>query len=101
MAFHHCLTLAASGKTQHAKMAQLVIDCAAFCTLSAAMIARRSSLMVESCKACAEACRRCAEECATAADDEMMKKCVEACRRCEVSCRNMVKMMGGDHHAKE
>jgi hypothetical protein len=100
MAFHHCLTLAASGQTQHAKMAQLVIDCAAFCTLSAAMIARHSTLMAESCKACAEACRRCADACSTAAEDEMMKKCVESCRRCEESCRNMVKMMGGDNTAK-
>ena len=47
-AFHHCVTQAAAGKTEHAKMAQMVIDCAAFCTLSAAMMARHSPLMVES-----------------------------------------------------
>jgi len=46
-------------------MAHMVVDCAAFCNLSAAMIARHSSLMVESCRACAEACRRCAQECAS------------------------------------
>jgi hypothetical protein len=51
--FHHCVTQAAAGKAEHAKMAQMAVDCAAFCTLSAAMIARHSSLMVESCRACA------------------------------------------------
>lgn len=97
-AFHHCIAQAAAGKTEHARMAQMVIDCAAFCTLSAAMIARHSPLMVESCRACAEACRRCAEECSTAEHAEMMKNCVAACKRCEESCRNMVKAMGGEHH---
>jgi hypothetical protein len=95
--FHHCLGLAASGKTQHAKMAQMVIDCAAFCTLSAAMIARHSPLMIESCRACAEACRRCAEECGSSDIDEMTKACITACRHCEESCRKMVLAMGGGH----
>jgi hypothetical protein len=97
-AFHHCIHQAAAGKAEHAKMAQLVVDCAAFCTLSAAMISRHSSLMIESCRACAEACRRCAEECGTASADEMMKACAAACKRCEESCRNMVKAMGDEHH---
>jgi hypothetical protein len=96
-AFHHCLMQAAEGKSQHAKMAQIVIDCAAFCTLSAAMIARHSPLMAESCRACAEACRRCAQECSSSDADEMMKACIVACRRCEESCRNMVRAMGGEH----
>jgi hypothetical protein len=94
--FHHCLRQAAAGKTQHATMAQMVVDCAAFCNLSAAMIARHSALMIEACRACAEACRRCAEECGSSDTDEMMKTCVTACRRCEESCRNMVRM-GGEH----
>jgi len=97
-AFHHCISLAASGKTEHARMAQMVIDCAAFCTLSAAMIARHSPLMVESCRACAEACRRCAEECSSAEAGETMKVCVASCKHCEESCRNMVRAMGGEHH---
>jgi hypothetical protein len=97
-AFHHCITQAAAGKAEHAKMAQLVVDCAAFCTLSAAMIARHSSLMTESCRACAEACHRCAEECTASSGDEMMKACAAACKRCEESCRNMVKAMGGEHN---
>jgi hypothetical protein len=96
--FHHCISQAAAGKAEHAKMAQLVIDCAAFCTLSAAMIARHSSLMIESCRACGEACRRCAEECGSAQADSMMKACATACKRCEESCRKMVSVMGGEHH---
>ena len=81
--FHHCITQAAAGKAEHAKMAQMVIDCAAFCTLSAAMIARHSSLMVESCRACAEACRRCAVECGVLRrrrDDEDLRRGVQALR---------------------
>jgi len=95
--FHHCITLAAEGKAQHAKMAQMVADCGAFCALSAAMIGRHSSLMVTSCRACAEACHRCAEECASADADEMMKACITACQRCEESCRSMVRAMGDEH----
>jgi len=97
-AFHHCISQSAAGKFEHAKMAQLVIDCAAFCTLSAAMIARHSELMVESCRACAEACHRCAEACGSAQTDAMMKACATACRQCEETCRKMVHAMGGDHH---
>jgi hypothetical protein len=97
-AFHHCITQSAAGKSEHARMAQLVIDCAAFCTLSAAMIARHSSLMVESCRACAEACRLCAAECGSAQNDQMMRACATACRRCEESCRKMVETMGGGRH---
>jgi len=96
-AFHHCITQAAAGKTPHARMAQFAADCAAFCNLSATMIARSSSLMGESCRSCAEACRRCAEECLSAQTDDMMKACVTACQRCEESCRNMVRAMGGEH----
>jgi hypothetical protein len=95
--FHHCIKMAGQGKTNHASMAQMVADCAAFCSLSATMIARHSSLMVESCRACAEACRRCAQECGSADVDETMKTCITACRRCEESCRNMVRAMGGEH----
>ena len=98
-AFHHCVVQAAAGKAEHGRMAQLVVDCAAFCTLSAAMIARHSPLMVESCRACGEACRICAEECGSPPRrDEVMKTCVAACKKCEASCRKMVEAMGGEHH---
>jgi hypothetical protein len=93
-AFHHCVEQAAAGKPRHAKMAQIVADCAAFCALSAEMIARNSTLMALSCRACADACRRCARECEASDKDSVMKTCLEACERCEESCRNMVKAMG-------
>jgi hypothetical protein len=93
-AFHHCVTQASAGKPLHARMAQTVADCAAFCTLSAQMIARHSAMMVLSCRACADACRRCAQECETFDTDIDMKICLDACQRCEESCRNMVKAMG-------
>jgi hypothetical protein len=92
-AFHHCLTQAALGKQQHAKMAQTVVDCADFCALSAKLISRESAMMALSCGACADACQRCAQECAALADPEM-KECLAACTRCEESCRNMLKAMG-------
>jgi hypothetical protein len=44
-AFHHCVEQAAGGKPRHAKMAQTVADCAAFCALSAEMISRQSMMM--------------------------------------------------------
>ena len=58
--FHHCLAQAALGKQSHAKMAQTVADCGEFCSLSAAMISRESTMMALSCRACADACGRCA-----------------------------------------
>jgi hypothetical protein len=93
-AFHHCIEQASAAKPRHAKMAQTVADCAAFCALSAAMISRQSAMMTLSCRACADACRRCAQECETFDTDIDMKICLDACQRCEESCRNMVKTMG-------
>jgi hypothetical protein len=99
-AFHHCVEQAAGGKPRHAKMAQTVADCAAFCALSAEMISRQSMMMVLSCRACADACRRCAQECQTFDTDLGMKVCLDACERCEETCRNMVKAMGGESAAR-
>ena len=99
-AFHHCVEQAAAGKSRHAKMAQIVADCAAFCALSAEMINRQSAMMVSSCRACAEVCRQCAQECQTFDTDLDMKICLDACERCEESCRNMVKAMGTEPAAR-
>jgi hypothetical protein len=93
-ALHHCVEQASAGKPRHANMAQIVADCAAFCALSATMIARHSTMMTFSCRACADACRRCAQECETFDTDIDMKICLDACQRCEESCRDMVKAMG-------
>jgi hypothetical protein len=95
-AFHHCVEQASAGKPRHGKMAQTVVDCAAFCGLSAELISRHSTMMVFSCQACADACRRCAQECESFDTDLDIKLCFEACQRCEESCRNMVKAMGAD-----
>jgi hypothetical protein len=89
-AFHHCLTLAAAGKPEHARMAQVAADCAAFCALSSEMLGRSSSLAMVSCNACAEACRLCAQECNSVDSGAEMKDCSQECRRCEDSCRKMV-----------
>src|SRR5262245_16753822 len=95
-AFHHCLAQAAAGKAPHARTAQIAADCAAFCDLSAQLIARQSVLMAVSCRGCADACRICGSECGTFDTDLVLKMCVDACKRCEESCRNMAKAMGAD-----
>ena len=99
-AFHHCLTQAAAGKPEHARMAAIAADCAAFCALSAQMLARSSTLMIVSCRACADACHRCALECASFDTDLDMKMCLQECQRCEESCRKMVKAMEGNRTAE-
>jgi hypothetical protein len=95
-AFHHCIIQASSGKLNHARMAQTAADCAAFCSLSAELLARHSAFMALSCQACGEACLRCARDCEPFANDPSMKACMAACQKCEETCRNMVRMMGAD-----
>lgn len=95
-AFHHCIVQASNGKLNHARMAQTAADCAAFCSLSAVLIARQSALMALSCDACAQACAQCARECASFANDPLMKACMAACQKCVETCHNMVRMMGAD-----
>ncbi len=94
--FHHCLAQAALGKAPYLKVAQVVADCGEFCALSARLIARQSTLMPLSCRACADACRRCAEECRAFDTDLEMKVCLDECERCEKSCRSMLKSMGAE-----
>jgi hypothetical protein len=94
-AFHHCLTQAAMAKGQHARMAQTLADCAAFCALSTEMLARNSTLALYSCGACADACKNCARECAAFDVDMEMKSCQQECLRCEESCRKMIQSSRG------
>jgi hypothetical protein len=96
-AFHHCIVQASAGKPGHARMAQTVADCAAFCSLSEELIARQSTFMALSCQACAQACTQCVRECESFANDPVMKACIAACQKCEETCRNMMRMMGGNH----
>jgi hypothetical protein len=93
-AFHHCLAEATRGKPKHVENAQVILDCAAVCELSACLLSRESSLMVESCRACAGACRRCALVCKPFDDELLMTICTSECNRCEESCRSMLEAMG-------
>jgi len=94
MAFHHCYTKITSGKNDHAVPLHFVSDCAGFCTLSAAMIAKRSALMVHSCASCAEACKATANE-VEKFESEEMKHAAKKLQECERSCRAMVTAMRG------
>jgi hypothetical protein len=93
-AFHHCITQAGLAKGQHARMAQMVADCAAFCALSAEMLTRHSAFAFYSCGACADACKRCAQECESFDIDLELKSCQQECLRCEESCRKMIQSAG-------
>jgi hypothetical protein len=96
-AFHHCTAALAEGKKEYARALHLVADCAAFCDLSATLIARHSSLMVHACAACASACQECGSEC-DKFNMPKLKDCARACHNCESACRAMVKS-AGDHHS--
>jgi len=89
-AFHHCVSLAAAGKAEHARMAQVAADCADFCGLSSEMLSRSSTLALLSCAACADACKMCAQEFDSHNSSDEMKTCAQECWRCEESCRKMV-----------
>jgi hypothetical protein len=93
-AFHHCLSQAATAKGNHARMAQTVADCAAFCALSVEMLSRKSTFALLSCGACADACKRCAQECESFDADLEMRACQQECQRCEESCRKMIQSAG-------
>lgn len=92
MTFNHCYNEVAEGKKEHAKAMRLAADCAAFCGLSACMIAKHSPLMVHSCAACAEACRTTAAEVGRF-DSQPMKDAARKLHECEQSCRTMVANM--------
>ena len=86
----HCLARIEKGGSEnagaHAKIAAATNDCQSFCTLTAALMARKSPMAIYAHKACADACRDCAEACDKSAD-EHVKKCAEVCRECERACR--------------
>ena len=91
-AAHHCLGEAVKGGSHadhHAKSHEATIDCQAFCSLAAALMARSSPMAKYAHQACADACRDCAAAC-EGQEAEIMKECVKACRDCEKVCRQMV-----------
>jgi hypothetical protein len=97
MGFHHCLTLAAEGKKEHAKPLEYFESCAGFCALSACNIAKHSPLMAFSCDACEDACKETLAV-VSKSDSPEMKAAAKALARCEKSCAAMVEAMGHHHH---
>jgi hypothetical protein len=95
--FHYAFEHLKDGHKDHARLAELTMDCHDFCTLSAALIGRESDLMGHSCAACAEACKACADECAKH-DDKQINECKVACLACEKTCRAMAAHMKEHKH---
>lgn len=92
-AAHHCLEQLSKGgphAEHHARSHELTMDCQAFCTLTAALMARSSPLASYAHQACADACRDCAAECEKG-QGEIMTECAKACRECEKTCRQMAR----------
>jgi hypothetical protein len=95
--FHYSFGHLKDGHREHAEVASLTVDCQEFCNLSAAMLARESTMLGHACAACAEVCKACAEECKKH-DDKQLKECIEACVACEKSCRTMAQHGKGHTH---
>jgi hypothetical protein len=90
-AAHHCLGEAKKGgphADHHAKSHEATIDCQAFCTLAASLMARNSPMAKYAHQACADACHDCAAAC-DGQTAEIMIECIKACRDCEKVCRQM------------
>ena len=85
-----CETCAAScliePSVQHmANCIALDLDCAAYCRMTASLLARGSQFVELVCQDCAEICHACAEECSQHAMQHC-QQCAEACRRCAEAC---------------
>jgi hypothetical protein len=92
--FHHCYKQVQAGKQEYAKAMHLCVDCGEICSTSAKLVARMSTLMTHTCRACAECCDDCLAACEKL-NDSGMREVVESLRKCAKSCREMVKAMGG------
>ncbi len=89
--FQHCLMLTAEGKKEHAKTAQLLVDCAECCKTCATLCARQSPLAAHMLESCAKCCDDCAAACEKNSDDKKMAACAKSCRDCARDCREMLK----------
>jgi hypothetical protein len=90
-AAHHCLDELRKGglhAEHHAKAHEAAMDCQAFCSLTATLMARKSPMAKYAHAGAAAACRSCATACEGIPDD-IMKKCVKLCRKCEEMCRHI------------
>ncbi len=90
--FHHCATLVADGKKEHAKCMHLCVDCAECCQMCSALCARQSDLSAHAALCCAKCCDDCAAACEAIPDDKEMAACAKACRNCAKECLEMSKM---------
>ncbi|MDF2448360.1 MAG: ferredoxin [Bacteroidota bacterium] len=69
-----------------AECIKLDMDCAQFCSVTAAFVARRSDHAIHLLNECAEICMKCAEECGKH-EVSHCQKCAEVCRKCADACR--------------
>jgi hypothetical protein len=91
MCFHHCATLLAEGKKEHAKTMHACVDCADCCKLAATLSARNSPFAKYACECCAKCNDECAAGCEKFPDDKHMAACAKSCRDCAKACREMIK----------
>ena len=80
-AIAHCL--AVGGPHADARHVTLLLDCAAFCRLSADLILRRSTFHDPACATCAEVCRACEASCRQFDDAVMRASATAGARRAE------------------
>ena len=90
--FHHCASLVADGKKEHAKCMHLCVDCADCCKMCASLCARQSTLSAHAALCCSKCCEDCAAACEAIPDDKEMAACAKACRNCAKECLEMSKM---------
>jgi hypothetical protein len=92
--FAHCLELAAGGKKEHQKTAQLCTDCAECCKSCATLCARKSPLAAPMLECCVKCCEKCAAACEKFPDDKHMAQCAKSCRDCAKECTDLLNHVG-------
>lgn len=90
--FLHSSRLVGSGKTQHAKLMLLLLDCGEVCSVTAKLVARESSFTAAVCQICAESCSLAAAECEKF-DDSTMKDAAKSLRTCRDACLALLKAL--------
>lgn len=81
--------MACLGETNVNMMAECIkldMDCAQFCSVTAAFVARNSDHAIHLLNECAEICTKCAEECGKH-QEEHCQRCAEMCRKCAIACK--------------
>jgi len=86
MALTYCLEKGGEhGRPQHLR---LMLDCAAFCALTADALGRKSQFHNAIAALCAQICRTCGEDCEKLGG---MEDCVRACRDCAARCTEIAR----------